>query len=72
MSQLSIPYVKRATQMFLLGASAVCRSRQQDSSRLLEKMASAAPHLTEQAEKAVLGTCLFTEALRERSNGKAA
>lgn len=68
MSNVSVPYVKRATQMFLLGATAVCRSRQPDSSKLLEKMAAAAPQLTEQAERAVLGTCLFTEALRERSN----
>jgi hypothetical protein len=68
----SSAYVKRASQMFLLGVSAEARSRHQDSSKLLEKVASAAPRLQEQAEKAVLGTCLFIDALTSRLNGQAA
>lgn len=64
--------IKRASQMFLLGVTAVARSRQEDASPLLEKVASAAPRLRDQAERAVLGTCLFLDALQERIGAQAA
>lgn len=56
-------YVKRATDMFLRGAAAAAQAHSPEPTKILEKVASQATKLRDQAERAVLGTILTIESL---------